>query len=531
MPFNTTTSSLFVLLQARIWACAGAGNRTGPIQPGPIQLGAIQPDPRWVRTACLCLGLAVLFGCDKPRDDTVAKPYQDMSIQVAVPQGWQFKDSWDVQLVEWSARTGAHADVVESDWAKLDQPLIPTEDPPQLILFPWTRRGELLADRRLQPFPEASLDDSQLAFNDVLQGLREKQCAGEGGPFLLPLAAPVLVCYYRADLLDKAGLKPPETWNDYQILLDRLEKWASGLTAVEPWSPEFRATMFLARAVPYVKSPGQLSVFFQVDDGNPYIASPGFVKALEVAQAAVKKMPREVLGYDPVTCRNLVVSGKAALAIGLENGPEHWPLIMGSASPKPGTQPITVQRADKISIGICQLPGASQVYNSTFETWESYEKSAHRVTYTGFAGLCAAVPRPTSPEQAAAALNLLSSLVHEVGSQFPHGTRSPTRESEMTSPGAWVGQELSAEEAGGYAAVVARSLRDRQQVSELPVIGHAEFRVKLTAGITQTLEENRPAVESLTGVAQQWKEVLKKQGQDRVLKSYRRALGLTERQE
>jgi multiple sugar transport system substrate-binding protein len=501
-------------------------------QNTPIDVSPHQKRVRTWQQRCLAIlcGLILLIGCNKKTEtEGTTQPYQGMTLHMAVPSGWQFKDSWDVQLEEWSAKTGAKVELIEADMANPEKDLLPKENAPQLVLFPWTRRGELLVDKRLQAFPDVSLEESQLDWNDVLLGLREKQCRTAGGPYLLPLSSPVLVCYYRADLLEKAGLKAPESWQEYQNLLDRLPEWAPGLTAAEPWSPEFRATLFLARAVSYVKSPGQLSVFFDVDSGEPFVSSQGFVKALEVSQAAIKKLPRDVFHYDPVSCRNLVISGKAALAIGLENGPESWPLILGAASPKAGTQPTPAQRADKIAVGICQLPGATHVYNSTFSTWESHENSAYRVTYTGFAGFCAAVPRSTSPEQSTAALNLLSSL--NESSQFPNGTRSPVRESQITDARVWAGQDLSAEEAGNYMASVARSLRDRQQVSELPVIGHAEFRAALTQGLTQAIEENRPAAETLSDVAEKWKVLLKTLKQDQVLRSYRRALGLSERQE
>jgi len=479
----------------------------------------------------LLICLSILTGCGKDNaTGDMAKPFQEISLQVAVPQGWQFRNSWDVDLEEWSARTGAKVDLVESDFGSLSKPLIAGNEPPQLIFFPWTRKGELLADKLLQPFPRSMLEESQLNWNDLFQGLREKQGTMEGGPFLFPLSSPVLVCYFRADLLEKAGLAPPESWADYQVLLNTLENWAPGLTAAEPWSPEFRATLFLARSVSFVKSPGQLSVFFDVDSGNPFISSPGFVKGLEVSQAAVKRLPRDVLSYDPVTCRNLVVTGKAALAIGLENGPAHLPLMLGATSPIPDLKRVDIQRADKISIGIVDLPGASQVYNSTFESWETYESAASHIPFTGFAGLCAGIPSSTSAKEADAALNLLSALIHEADSSFPSGSRSPVREADMTNRGAWVGQELSAEEAGDYVATVARCLRDRQQVSELPVIGHAEFRAALTRGISQAIEANRPATEALSSVSDEWNQILTKLGQERVLTSYRRALGLSERQ-
>jgi multiple sugar transport system substrate-binding protein len=488
-----------------------------------------------IAIAFWCSGLLILAGCSSQKEaQEEARPFQDVTIRVSVPRGWQFPNSWDVHLEEWSVRTGAKVELTEQDTSDLTRPLLPPTEPPHLILFPWSRRGELLAARQLQPFPPSALEESQLNWSDYLQGLREKQASTEGGGFLIPISSPILTCYYRADLLEKAGLKPPESWQDYQKLLDQLGDWAPGLTAAEPWSPEFRATMFLARAVSVVKSPGQLTVFFDVDDGKPYIAAPGFVKSLEQVQAAVAKMPPEVLTYDPITCRNLVVAGKAALAIGLENGPLHLPLALNAASPRQEANPAELTRAEKISIGISRLPGAEQVYNSTFETWESYAPTASHVSYTGFAGLCAGIPRlgtADKPVQTEAALNLLASLLHEADSTFPAGSRSLVRESDVTNAGAWGGTELTAEEAGSYMASVARGLRDRQQVSELPVVGHAQFRDALTKGLTATLENNVPPSESLKQVSAAWQEIMQKVGRDEVLKSYRRALGLSERQQ
>ena len=488
------------------------------------------------RTAACVLIIGTLLnlaGCQQPATEKAenALPFQGQTIRVAVPRGWGFKDLWEVQLEEWGARTGARAELVEVDMTDSGGPLLKADAAPQLILFPWTRRGELLADRQLLAFPPDSLVESKLDWDDLFQGLREKQAQIDVGPGLAPIGAPVLVCYYRSDLLEKAGLKPPETWDDYQTLLDQLETWAPGLTAVEPWSPEFRATMFLARAIPYVKNSGQYSIYFNVEDGQPFIASPGFVKALDGAQAALKKLAPEVLKYDPVTCRNLIVSGKSALAIGLESGPAAGGFNLAATTPSADKGTAAVTRAEAVAIGLCRLPGAAQVYDTTSNAWTSRENQATNfVTLTGFSGLCAGVPSSTKPEQVGAALNLLAALLLDEGTAFPPGVKSLCRESQTPDAAEWVGKELSPAEAGKYVAAVGKSLRDRQQASELPVLGHVEFRASLTKGLTSCLESGQSPTDALNTVAAEWKEILKKFGAAQVLSSYRSALGLSRRE-
>ncbi len=486
-----------------------------------------------VLVAC---GLLFLAGCPQAPGDKEkaanALPYQGQTIRVTVPKGWGFKDLWEVQLEEWSARTGAKAELAEVDMTDGSGPLLPTENPPQLLILPWTRRGELLADKQLRDFLEDSLVESKLDWEDLFRGVRERQAQIDAGPGFAPISAPVLVCYYRADLLEKAGLKPPETWDEYQTLLDQLETWAPGLPAVEPWSPQFRATMFLARSIPFVKGSGQYSIFFSVEDGEPFIASPGFVKGLELTQAAIKKLSPEVFKYDPVTCRNLAVTGKAALAIGLEAGPAGATLPLAATTPTAPKADAAVKRADSIALGFCRLPGATQVYSTTINDWEAVENQAvNFVTLTGFAGLCAAVPSRTQPEQASAALNLLTALVLDDATPFPPGAKGLCRERQTPDAGNWTGKELSAAEAGKYVAVVSNSLRDRQQASELPVVGHVEFRASLTKGLTSCLEQGQAPAEALNAVAAEWKELVKKLGAAKVVSSYRSALGLSRRPE
>lgn len=483
----------------------------------------------------LSLLVSFVAGCGSPPATQNAQKllYEGVTVRVAAPKGWGFKESWELALDDWQASTGAKAELVEIDMTDGAAPPIKSDRQAELIVFPWTRRGELLAAKQLQALPKDSLVESQLDWEDIFQGLREKQGQSEAGPSLVPLASPILVCYYRADLLEKAGREPPQTWAEYQTLLDQLDQWAPGLKAVEPWSPEFRATMFFARALPYVKHSGHYSTFFDIENGNPFIDSPGFVKALEETQTALKKLPPEVFQYDPVTCRDMVVSGQAALAIGLETGPGSNPLILGAAVPPSPAKPTEkAKRAESIAIGFCRVPGTSEVYNPTLSKWVTEEGGVpNHVTLTGFAGLFAGIPAGTEAKQSAAALNLLTRLLFEPSSTSPQGSQSLCRDSQTPDASRWVGQDLGGSEAGRYVSTVSKSLRDRQQVSELPVLGHAEFRAALTKELTVALEQGTAPAQALASVAREWKQILTKIGQEKVLASYRSALGLSKLEE
>ena len=118
--------------------------------------------------------------------------------------------------------------------------------------------------------------------------------------------------------LRAANRKAPETWDDYHELVDSIEQWAPGLVAVEPLSPEFRATTFFARSLAFCKHPENYSVWFDVDSAKPTLNSPGFLRALETAHRTWSKLSTDVATYSPADCRRLLLQGKAAMTLSFE---------------------------------------------------------------------------------------------------------------------------------------------------------------------------------------------------------------------
>jgi hypothetical protein len=437
-----------------------------------------------------------------------------------VPAGHDLRISWQIELDEWSARSDATYHLQEYDAEQgehsLAEQLEPDtiESPVTLVVFPITRIAELAVDNRIVPIPDDTQSEENLDWNDLFHGLREGPGSIAGKPSVLPLSSPVLVCHYRQDVFEREGLSPPETWQQYQTLLDVLDK--KGLAVVEPWDDNFRATMFLARAVAYAKHPHQYSLFFDTKTGQPLIDGAGFVRALEQSGTAVDVMRNhaDVTMLSPADCLRQFIAGKAAMAVTFETGLDESPL----------------QRPESMTIGIVRLPGVPKAYNRSTAQWETpRDGQINRCTLTAFSGLCVGVLGRGSELEQQAAWNLLSQLAVDTNTLirvFPGETKSPCRSSHSSRPDAWVGDHLSSSEARQYFDVVAGSLRDTRLVAELPVSGRRQFRLALSAGIGRFLSSELTAEETLRTVAKEWSRIAADVGQLRVLNSYRISLGL-----
>ena len=480
---------------------------------------------RWIGRCCgVSLILFFAAGCPStsPRSETTAEnSLRGQELELLAPKSLNLPVFWEVLLEEWKSQTGASLKFVEFD----AEQAIPTQEKPEaesggrLILFPLNKLCEI--DRQLSPLPGS---DPRFDSKDLFKGLRERVFSREQKWMAYPISVPVLVVYYRQDLLRAANRKAPETWEEYQSLVDSLESWAPGLSAVEPLGPDFRATTFFAKSLSFCKHPENYSVWFDIDSAKPTLNSPGFVEGLETARQTWIKLPKEVLTYSPVDCRRLVLTGKAAMALAWE--PHSSELVARSAHDTESQ----LQRMEGMEIGFCRLPGSRRVYNRNSKKWDIMPAgTVHAPAMCGMAGLAAGVILPPGTTEDTAASNLLisltsTSLFDEAFLPLPKG---PCRESQISVAPSWFGPELSTEEASQYVDAVAQSLRDMQLVSELPVIGADEFRRAASDALEPLLRGEASTEQTLNLMQQSFEAIVGRLGQDVVRESHRRGLGMS----
>lgn len=479
--------------------------------------------------------LLVLFGCAGCGEDEAtveANPFAGTQVTVSFPAGLGLEQNWELALAEWQKRTGAEV-VLKPRTLAGDQSLIDAyggnADSADLVLFPLTGIS-VLGDAGWFPvIAEQLRKPNHLNWNDLFQGLRDTIGARYGGPATVPISCPVLTCYYREDLLAAANLSPPRTWEEYQKLAETVDTWAGGLPVIEPWSEEFRATMYLARAVSYVKHPNEYTTFFDIRSGEPQINSPGFQRALEDSLKAVQAMPPEVLAYDTYDCRGEFFAGRAAMAITFETGFENPLPVLVPTAPR-SSETVTPQpRAADIAIGFVRLPGSAEVFHHSKNEWlPGANDGINYVTLSGFGGMTAAVSARSSELETAAAWNLFEFLtsLEQMATTFPPATRTVCRTSQTSYPELWLPEDMTAAEGGSYLGEVANSLDNKAFVAALPVIDREKFRAALTAGLTTCLSNPESAEETLKTVSTRWKEIAEKLGMETLRDSYRRSLGL-----
>ena len=84
------------------------------------------------------------------------------------------------------------------------------------MLCPSHLLGGLAERKLLAPVPPSILHDAQ--WGGIFELLRLREAAWAHEIMAVPFGSPVFCCYYRADLLEKLGRRPPKTWAEYQDL-------------------------------------------------------------------------------------------------------------------------------------------------------------------------------------------------------------------------------------------------------------------------------------------------------------------------
>lgn len=463
--------------------------------------------------------LLLLSGCDAGpvvvEDSTEEKPVSlsGMTTTVAVPTGSPYPVHWEVLLEEWKLQNKTEVKIVEYDPASLLEQVTESTNDWNVVLFPTEKLYELGAAEKLASFPEEILTSENLNWDNLFRGVRENLSQLNQKPSMVPVSAPVLVCYYRADLLEQAKLKPPETWTEYQQLLESREEWAGDLPVVEPWGPSSRVQMFLARSASYVQQPGFYSVFLDSFEGTPRMNSPEFLKSLQLAQQDIQQMPAEVLNYTPEKCRQEMMKGRAAMAIAWEYGAN-------------STQTEEITRSDEIQIGISPLPGAALQYDRNENEWKELDQT-NRAQLIASTGLGAGVLVNEEPTQMAANWSLFSFLFGQnYDAAFPAETVSPLRYTDADLPQNWVGPGLTVSEGVQYLQAVTESLDADSALVDMPLMKRDELRKALDEELDRFLKQESTPEETLQQVNQKWREILNPLDQKEVLNVYRRTLGM-----
>ncbi len=356
--------------------------------------------------------------------------------------------------------------------------------PGDAVICPAQLLGQLAEAKRLAPVPHriAQNPDPRSTWSQNFPLLRNQEAAWGSEVYGVPLGSPVFCCYYRADLVEKLGRRPPETWQEYaelaRLLRDAGAKSGVKYGTVEPLGKGWAGLMLLARAAAYAKERDNYTTLFDDKTFEPMIAGPPFVRALTELVATAKLGPAEETDFDPAAVRAEFWKGTTAMAIS-------WPTANVSGTLRVPTQNGTRSVPDTLPATFAELPGATEVYRVSSGTWEPRTTDAgRRVPLLGIAGRLGVVRADSQHVDAAFEL-LLWLSDPQWSAQIFAGSPATTlfRTDQIPAAKSWVESGVSNSAARQYAEQTSAALSRGQFLASLRLPGRAEYLAALDEAV------------------------------------------------
>ncbi|MFC1521724.1 ABC transporter substrate-binding protein [Elusimicrobiota bacterium] len=169
--------------------------------------------------------------------------------------------------------------------------------------------------------------------NDAQKDFLPGDMAGsryKGSTYRVPMQTDAGMLYYRKDLLDKAGFKPPKTWEELLKIAKKLQK------PPELWGFVFQGKQYEGVVCDYLELLWGNNGKWVDENDNVHINSPQAIEALSWLADALHKhkiSPPGVSTYEEEEARLLFQEGRAVF---MRNWPYAWVLAQGKDSPIKG---------------------------------------------------------------------------------------------------------------------------------------------------------------------------------------------------
>lgn len=434
---------------------------------------------------------------------------------------------------EWQAQTGSLLEIEQRSEAELASGPTLNAD---AVIYPSYCLGSLAERELLAPIPQAALTDPELAWSDIFERDKSAEITWGTTVFAVPLGSPSLTCFYRADLLERLGRKPPRTWAEYRQLAELLSNreklgdtapagdgtWSG---AIEPLAPGYAGLTLLARAAAYARHPSHYSTLFNMNTMDPLVASPPFVRALSELVEAQRFGSPSAATYRPLdACRELL-AGRCGMALCWTSA------ATGETSTKPA--PSTnkkgpVARGPAVRFGCAVLPGADAVYNPSTASWESGNKGEVRVVpLLGMAGRIGSVTAKSSNPDAARRLLFWLASPKWSGRISPASPATTLfRPSQVPSAASWSSALLEPPEARAYALAVQETMSQPRYLVAPRIPGREKYLAALDDAVRRAVAAEATPQVALDDAAKRWREITAELGVPAQRRAYRRCLGL-----
>jgi multiple sugar transport system substrate-binding protein len=256
-----------------------------------------------------------------------AKPYEGVTVNVMTFTGPQIAEPLQRRAPDFEKMTGAKINVVTVPFSDLYQKLLTdwaagTNSVDAAVFAPqWM--VDYVTGGYLEELTSQVSKDQALQENDVAPFFRNFSQRYNGKVYLVALDGDYHMVYYRTDVLQKLGMKPPQTWDEYLAIA----KAAHG----KDWSGDGKADFgsciskkrnaqaywwITSISAAYIQSGGtSQGAFFDPRNMKPLVNNEAFATALKFYKDSTQYGPPNEINLDVGDTRKLFISGQCALTL------------------------------------------------------------------------------------------------------------------------------------------------------------------------------------------------------------------------
>jgi multiple sugar transport system substrate-binding protein len=486
----------------------------------------------------LLLATAVAAACSNSPGTSSNQPFSGTTIRVVTFTGPQIAEPLQRRAPDFEKATGAKVQIITVPFSDLYQKLLTdfatkTNSYDATVFDPqWM--GDYVPPGYLEDLTDRVQKDSALQWNDIAPFFRDFSATFKGKVYTIPLDGDFQMVYYRKDLLQKDGLQPPATWDDYISIAKHFQgqdlngdgkKDYGSCLAMKRAAQSYWAWISIAAA--YLQSQGtKQGAFFNTDTMQPLTNNPAAAAALDIYKQLSKIGPPDQLNNDVGDSRGLFVTGRCALSL-------DWGDI--------GTLAIDKSQSKVVDkVGAVILPGSKQVLDRSTNqladctpTLCPYAVSGvNHSPFAAFGGWSGAINKASSAKVKDAAFAFLSYMSQPAQSSedvtIGKTGFNPYRTSHFSKQDAWLKAGMSADAATNYLGAIQSSLQSPNMVLDLRIPQTSYYQqTALDTALAQFLAGEISLNQCMTQITNQWNSKTDEIGRAGQLDAYKSSLSIT----
>lgn len=494
---------------------------------------------RW--PALIAAAVLALAACGGDDEEEAApeggKQFEGVTVNLVTFTGPQIAEPLQRRAPAFRKLTGAKINVVTVPFSDLYNKILndvaTNTNSFDAFVFDPQWMGDYVPPGFLEDLTDRIDADEKIQWDDIAPFFRDFSASFQGRVYTIPLDGDFQMVYYRKDLLERDGVSPPATWDDYLAIAKRYHGQdlnGDGQNDFGSCIAKKRAAqsywMFWSIAGSFLQTQGtNQGSFFDADTMEPLVSNPGFAQALDIYKETTEFAPPDERNLDVGDTRGLFTSGRCALSI-------DWGDI-GTLAIDPATS--TVQ--DKV--GAVILPGTKQVLDRESgqlvacddQTCPHAVDGINHAPFSAFGGWSGAINAAADEKVKDAAYAFLSfmSAPEQANVDVTLGQTgfNPYRASQFENLDLWVEAGMSEQAAQDYLGAIRSSLESPNMILDLRVPKSAQYQgVALDTALAQFLAGEISREEAMQQIEDRWNEITNEEGKDEQRDSYADSLNI-----